>query len=491
MWRKLLQPQRPLDDNLELQRAPSLRVRFILTGMLVIGVITGIAVKLVFDYSQKLADLSYDRLLKSAILQMDENVGMLRGDVTIEIPWSAFSTLAQANEDRIFYKVESSSKGFMTGYPDLNSAPEFPIELGQVQFFNREYAGEMTRFAWMKRYLTEPDASGTVTIALAQTRISREEMSAAITQRAVQVVLVIALVAIALIVFGSQLVLRPLHRIERNLEERLAGDLTPISMRTPKETHHLKVAINHFMERLKTNLEQLENYTADAAHQLRTPIASLKALAENARDIRSPSEQHDALNNIIHQCESLSETVNLLLNQAVVSHRLQTHQMGIVNLLEPISQSCRAQAVSALRKGVHLSFENELESALIIGDEFTLHQLMQNLIENAVRYSTLVQPDERLEVIIRVESLLGTYRVSVIDHGVGIADEDKEKVFERFYRGNTKNQSYQITGTGVGLAMVKDIADHHHANITVNDTVPNGTTVCIEFPAYLGNYEVG
>lgn len=490
MWQKSLNHQNLSEEEEQsaLRKAPSLRFRFILAGFLVIGIIAGLAINLIFDYSQKLADLSYDRLLRSALLQMDENVGLMRNEVSIDIPWSAFATLAQADEDRVFYKVESLEQGFITGYQDLNSEPPQPPELDQMQFYNQEYSGEMVRFAWIQRHLTDPETAQTVRIVLGQTRLSREAMASSITQKAVEVVVFIALVAITLITIGSHLVLRPLHRIERALEERTMGDLTPIEINTPKETHHLKVAINHFMARLQTNLEQLENYTADAAHQLRTPLASLKALAENARDINSAGQhsiglassdrQYQALDNIVKQCDSLSQTVTLLLNQAVVSHRLQTHRLEPIDLLPPITASCREQAVTALHKGVRLSFDCDLKDTMILGDAFSIQQMMQNLIENAVRYSALDEKNDT-EVIVQLSEFERFYRVKVIDYGDGIPDLEKERVFERFYRGR-----YDIAGSGVGLAMVKDIVDHHSAHIEILDTEPKGTTFQVDFAKF-------
>jgi two-component system sensor histidine kinase TctE len=364
--------------------------------------------------------------------------------------------------------------------------PPKPPVLDQIQFYNQEYSGELVRFAWVERYLTDPETAQTVRIVLGQTRLSREEMASAVTQKAVEVVVFIALVAITLIIIGSHLVLRPLHRIERALEERAMGDLTPIDINTPKETHHLKVAINHFMARLQTNLEQLENYTADAAHQLRTPLASLRALAENARDNTSadntsPERQYQTLENIVKQCDTLSQTVTLLLNQAVVSHRLQTHRLEPIELLEPIKASCREQAVTALHQGVHLSLDCELQQTLILGDSFSIQQMMQNLIENAVRYSGL-GVEHATEVIVQVNEFERFYRIKVIDYGGGIPDIEKERVFERFYRGR-----YDIAGSGVGLAMVKDIVDHHSARIKILDTEPKGTTFQVDFAKFTFN----
>ena len=184
------------------------------------------------------------------------------------------------------------------------------------------------------------------------------------------------------------------------------------------------------------------------------------------------------MENIVKQCDTLSQTVTLLLNQAVVSHRLQTHRLEPIDLLAPITASCREQAVAALHQGVLLSLDCDLKETTILGDAFSIQQMMQNLIENAVRYSR-ADVEHGTEIIVQVNEFERFYRIKVIDYGVGIPDIEKERVFERFYRGR-----YDIAGSGVGLAMVKDIVDHHSARIQILDTEPKGTTFQVDFAKF-------
>lgn len=465
-------------------RPPSLRRRFILVGALLIGTIALTTIQLVASYSQKLADLSYDRLLRSAILQMDENILLVDNRVSIDIPWSAFATLAQASDDRIFYRVESSHNGFITGNQNLVTQPPIPSELGQIQFYNQVFSGELIRIAWLERATTQGHSQGSsqgssqesVRIVLGQTRLAREDMSADISFNTTRIIVFIACVAIALIAIASHMLLRPLRRITEQLEVRNPGDLTPLAIKTPKETEQLKLSINHFMARLQTNLEQLENFTSESAHQLRTPLASLKALAENARDETTPQKQKIDLDNIVLQCEKLSQTVTMLLNQAVVSHRLQTQNLVVLDLVQLVHQTCMEQAVAALRQGVHLSFESKISSAPILADAFSLQQLLNNLIDNAVRYSDSKQTaQQQVDICLTREGQ--AVLLSVIDYGRGITAQEKPLVFERFYRGR-----YEVAGSGVGLAIVKHIADRHQATIEIKDTQPHGATIEVSFP---------
>lgn len=483
MWRRLVSERNQIEDEASSKPVPSLRRRFIIGGVTLISFIALITIQLVFTYSQNLADLSYDRLLRSALLQMDENVIFVNNEVSIDIPWSAFATLAQANEDRIFYRVESSSKGFITGNKDLFTQPPKPSELGKMQFYNQFFSGEMIRLAWLEREVTEVDSQGTIRIILGQTRLSRQAMAKAITLRAVRVIVLIAAVAIILIVVGSHFVLRPLKHITELLEARQPGDLTPITINTPKETLQLKNSLNHFMERLQKNLEQLENFTAESAHQLRTPIASLQAVAENARDQVDPDKQKVAFEKIVHLCEKLNQTVSLFLNQAVVSHRLQTQKLFPMDVVGLVRQACMEQAVIALNQGVLLSFESKPSKAMILGDAFSLQQMLNNLIDNAVRYSDVVDTDEQQHVDIRIVKDAYEVIIRVIDYGKGIDNDEKNLIFERFYRGR-----YEVPGSGVGLAMVKEIANRHSARIQVKNTEPKGATIEVIFPLH---YEQG
>ncbi|TBR42546.1 sensor histidine kinase [Marinomonas agarivorans] len=465
-------------------QVPSLRRRFILAGSILIGAIALTTMQLVSGYSQKLADISYDRLLRSAILQMDENIISINNKVSIDIPWSAFATLAQASDDRIFYRVESSRNGFITGNKNLITQPPVPSELGKIQFYNQDFSNEEIRVAWLERATTEGNSQETVRIVLGQTRLAREDMSADISIKTTRIIMFIALVAIVLMAVVSHLVLRPLRRITEQLEARKPGDLTPLKIKTPKETEQLKVSINHFMDRLQTNLAQLENFTSESAHQLRTPLASLKALAENARDETTPQKQKRDLNNIVHQCEKLSQTVTMLLNQAVVSHRLQTQNLVPIDLVKLVHQACMEQAVTALQQGVRLSFDSKVTKAMVLADAFSLQQMLNNLIDNAIRYSDTKQGPQQVDICLTTGTQIGQVNsqaqhvmLSVIDYGYGIAEQEKVRVFERFYRGH-----YEISGSGVGLAMVKDIADRHQAQIRVKDTQPKGATIEVTFP---------
>lgn len=482
MWLKSLSERNQIEDTPSLKQVPSLRKRFIIAGIALISFIALITIQLVFTYSKNLADLSYDRLLRSALLQMDENVIFVDNEVSIDIPWSAFATLAQANEDRIFYRVESSSKGFITGNAELVTHPPVSSELGKMQFYNQGFSGELIRLAWLEREVTEVKDQGTIRIILGQTRLSRDSMSSGITISAIKIIILIATVAIFLIVLGSYFVLQPLRQITALLEARQPGDLTPITIDTPKETLQLKNSLNHFMERLQKNLEQLENFTAESAHQLRTPIASLQALAENARDQMTPVEQQQAIEQIVLLCEKLSQTVTLYLNQAVVSHRLQTQKLCPLDIVYLARQACMEQAVVALNQGVLLSFESKVSKVLILGDAFSLQQMLNNLIDNAVRYSE-VSSIEQQHVEICVDQDTYEVNIRVIDHGRGIDNEEKNLVFERFYRGR-----YEVPGSGVGLAMVKEIASRHNAKIEIKNTKPKGATIEVAFPIY---YEQG
>jgi two-component system sensor histidine kinase TctE len=186
--------------------------------------------------------------------------------------------------------------------------------------------------------------------------------------------------------------------------------------------------------------------------------------------------QQMALEQIVEQSDKLSQTVTMLLNQAVVSHRLQTQSLHALDLVALTRQTCMEMAVPALRQGIHLALDAQSNTLMILGDAFSLQQMLMNLIDNAVRYSSETDAIGK-EVNIRLSQHEASVLLSVIDYGKGIADAEKHKVFERFYRGN-----YQVSGSGVGLTMVKEIVERHRARVRVLDSEPHGATIEIAFP---------
>jgi two-component system, OmpR family, sensor histidine kinase TctE len=280
------------------------------------------------------------------------------------------------------------------------------------------------------------------------------------------------LVFMLLITVGIWLVLRPLKSLEVALESRSSTDLSPIRMIVPKEIQPLLGAINYFMEKLNTTLNRLKRFTGEAAHQLRTPLAGLRSEAQSAMEEKDFHSRNEQLKNVIACCDELTLIISMLLNQANITHRFQSDAKVIVSLPKLVTDICREVTVVALENEVEIAYLSEEKEAVIIGNEYALKQMVRNLLENAVKYSPVNSTVE-----VSINSSVDSIILQIRDHGYGIPDSEKERVFEYFYRSQNNIKS----GTGIGLAIAGEVAEHHQATLTLKDNQPTGLIVEVRF----------
>lgn len=263
--------------------------------------------------------------------------------------------------------------------------------------------------------------------------------------------------------------LRPLVKLGREVERRAPDNLAPLDAKdVPREVMPLIERLNRLFGRIDVFLQKERRFTADAAHELRTPVAAIKAQAQVARAATGEAERIHALDNAILGCDRATHLIEQLLTLA----RLDALSEGVVELcrLRAIaSEEIAALAPAALGKGVQLELLDGAE-ATVNGNPGLLRILLRNLIDNAVRHTpsgTAVQ--------IGVAEVQGVVRLSVSDNGPGIPEQERSKVFERFYRP----LGTQASGSGLGLSIVKRVAEIHAAALRVA-AAENGKGLRIE-----------
>ena len=432
-------------------------------------------------YGQRAAQLSYDRLLTGAAFQVAENIRLQDGRVVVDLPRSAFDTLALAPEDRIFYSVDIVGGDHLTGYeglPESNSretAPSAESSVGQlpVSFFEATYSDEPVRFVIVERVLKDLGVATTVRVQIGQTLQARNKLAAGISWRALQAAGGFIVVALVLIMIGIWLILRPLNKLNAALSERSPVDLKPLTLNVPQEIRPLLQTINHFMLQLRSTLDGLKRYTGEAAHQIRTPLAGLKSQAQNALEEEDPELRQEQIARVVECTDILSTTVSQLLNRAQLAHRLRSELFDDVQLDRLIEEVCREIAVSALHRGVEVAYLGNVE-VVVLGDAFSLKQMLRNIVENAILYSpenSIVEVD-----LLSGEGLDGPV-LRISDNGPGISEDEREHVFEQFYRSPNNPRS----GSGLGLAIAQEVAAHHDAHLKLTDNFPQGLTVEIHF----------
>ncbi|HET7832673.1 MAG TPA: ATP-binding protein [Gallionella sp.] len=252
--------------------------------------------------------------------------------------------------------------------------------------------------------------------------------------------------------------LRPLVKLGREVERRAPDNLAPLDAKTvPREVQPLIERLNRLFGRIDAFVQKERRFTADAAHELRTPVAAIKAQAQVARAATGDADRARALDNAIAGCDRATHLIEQLLTLA----RLDALGEGAVEpcqLRAIAAEEIAALAPAALGKGVQLELL-EGNEAVVNGNPGLLRILLRNLIDNAVRHTpsgTAVQ--------VGVAETHEAVRLSVSDNGPGIPEQERSRIFERFYRP----VGTQASGSGLGLSIVKRVAEIHAATLQVD-----------------------
>ncbi len=218
----------------------------------------------------------------------------------------------------------------------------------------------------------------------------------------------------------------------------------------------------------------MQSFLADAAHQIRTPLATLRAQAELAVEEEDPAALRRYVHKIHRNAALASQVTNQLLSHTMVSHRGQVaarEPLDLVTLLRQVAQ--RAES-GGLSPPIELDLRGLTGEATVLGDQITLREAFTNLLDNARHYA-----GDQYPVQIRLVTAPAALVVEVADRGPGIPDAEKERVLERFTRGSAGKG---VAGSGLGLAIVKAAADSHRAGLDLVDRPGGGLIVRLTFP---------
>ena len=265
----------------------------------------------------------------------------------------------------------------------------------------------------------------------------------------------------------------PLERLRRAVAQRPRNDLRPLDeTRAPGEVRPLIQEVNALIARLQAMMDTQRRFIADAAHQLRTPFAGLKAQAELAKREQVSEPVRDALERICVSAQRCSHLVTQLLTLARNEPEArQSASMEILDLHRIAQEIAAHWAPDALQKNIDIGFEAEVPNCPVRGDAASLRDLIDNLIDNAIRYT----PDGG-KITVRVGHGDTTW-LEVEDNGPGIAPDQREQVFERFHRIPGNNQP----GSGLGLAIVHEVVMRHGAQVEIDDGQDGGSLFRIRF----------
>jgi two-component system OmpR family sensor kinase len=270
--------------------------------------------------------------------------------------------------------------------------------------------------------------------------------------------------------------MRPLRRVTRAVESRRPEALDPLpDNRLPQEVQPLVHALNGLLARLAAALDTQKAFVADAAHELRTPLAAVQIQAQLVARAQDDETRREALAHL----QSGVTRATRLAEQLLALARSEPDGATVrepVALADVLAHCVSAQAVVAQKRNIDLGIE-EAQPAIIDADIGALRVMLNNVLDNAVKYT----PDGgRIDVSLSFDE--GRALVRVADSGPGIPPEERERVFDRFYRDSSARMRTDVSGSGLGLAIVKRVAAQQRATVTLGESPAGGLLVEIAFP---------
>jgi two-component system OmpR family sensor kinase len=301
-------------------------------------------------------------------------------------------------------------------------------------------------------------------------------------QRRLLITLVVSIpIAILLSLLGGAVLARqaiePLDRMTNTAQQISAEHLNErIQLQHPDiELKRLAISFNEMLDRLDQSFKQIRQFTADASHELRTPVTILMGETDLALNgLLDYEECRAALSSRREELQRMSRIIDDLLTLSQFDHSQQTLHRKPVDFSDLVIEVCEQQRNQAKSKGVEFELTKTVP-AMMDGDSSRLRQMVRNLLDNAIKYT----PGGG-KVSIELEQSNGNFEFRVSDNGIGIPPDDLPRIFDRFYRAD-KARTRAEGGTGLGLSIVKEIAEAHGGRVEVRSQMGTGTVLTVVF----------
>ncbi len=401
--------------------------------------------------------LVYDRWLMDSARSLAQAVRSEHGQSAFDLPRVALQIVQFDEVDKSYFRVSSTERGYIAGEATLPEA--LPVANNGIGIQDGRAHGERVRIVSTR--VSPPATSDTVVVTVAETLVKRSKLVHEIVLAMIAPQIALLGIAVLLAWLGISHGLRPLTNLASQIEARGQNNLTPLPEEgLPRETRVLARRINELLARLSHALDSQKRFVADAAHQLRTPLAALMLHAERARRAIDHETEQEALRAVHRAVERAGRMTQQLLALARADP-----QASVAIELKPLDLATLARRIG--EEWIPRALERDIDFGLVVpdgpvtvvGDDRLLGELLSNLIDNALRYS-----NRRGRVSVIVASGPPP-SVAVQDDGPGIPLEERTRIFQRFYR--MPNASAE--GCGLGLAIVEEIAHLHHATVSVGE----------------------
>jgi two-component system, OmpR family, sensor histidine kinase TctE len=431
-----------------------------------------LSLALTWFVAQGIASKPFDRALEFNLQALTQFVVTKNDKVSFNLTPQARDLLKADDSDLVYYQLKDLRQGVISGEPDF---PPPPTDIGvatagRILLRDDLVRGDEVRVAytWLERH---DDPSHLVLMQVGETKGKRSTLATEIIKGVMVPQFVILPLAVLLVWMALVRGIRPLSDLEQKIRARKPDDLSPIEEASiPQEVAPLVASINDLLTRLTTSLTTQKRFLADAAHQLKTPLAGLRMQAELAQRESNPQEIHSSLQQIARSSTRATHTVNQLLALARAETTGRTLPTAQIDLAQLVTGVVRDSVPRALEHGIDLGYEGPDEMpdiCLMDGNPTLLQEMSRNLVDNAINYSGR---DGVVTARVLFDRFSGVQILQVEDNGPGIPENERELVLQPFYRALGTN----VDGSGLGLAIVHEIAQQHGAVVMMEDAHPEG-----------------
>lgn len=390
--------------------------------------------------------------------------------IQFDVPRVALQIFQFDEVDKTYFKVASDRRGYIAGEASLPDKRDMAVN--GIQLADGVVNGARVRIVSTR--VVPPAATDAVTVTVAETLTKRVTLARDILVAMVAPQVALLGIALLLAFLGISLGLKPLTNLASQIEARGQRNLSPVpESGLPREARVLATRINELLGRLSKAIQAQKEFVADAAHQLRTPLAAVMLQAERARRATDRETAQEALGTLLRSVDRAGRVSKQLLAMARADPQsvaaLELKRLDLVSLARRTGEEWIPRAIE---RNVDFGLDVPDHPVYVQGDSWLLSEMLSNLIDNAFRYSNT---SGRVSVI--VES--GAHpKLAVQDDGPGIPEAERSRIFERFYRLPESTGD----GCGLGLAIVDEIARLHGASVAVvTGSDGTGSRFIVEF----------
>lgn len=453
-----------MTDQIAVSGSLRKRLALILTsGAAVLALMFFVVIR---SYAAQIAQQGQDNILSASVASILDVAVLRNGVVVVDFPYAAFSMLNTPSDDRVFYAILQDGV-VLSGYEDL---PQ-PAAISMTpQFATDIHSGAEVRIVTATRTLIGADVPTLITVSVAQTKDNLSVTLNSISRNAALFGAGFFVLATVLSLWATSTTVGQLGRLATSVTRRGPHDLSPISKPVPAEMTPLVVSLNTLMGRFDQSLKKSEDFIAEAAHRVRTPLATVRSHAEAMLQRVETEQDRQSLRTMMRAIDESSRAARQLLDHAMITFRAESLVPEKLDLAELLNELTQGFEPLADLKDIELRVLAS-DPMPFVGDPILMENALRNLFDNALKYA----PQDS---VVTITGQADPLTITFSDEGAGFVQSEITTLADRFVRGTFAGES---VGSGLGLTIVKDVTEAHGGTMTLSNSSKGGACVTLQF----------